>query len=158
MLNRLFPEVIDNRYRGHRVGLWLFYPVIFLNAAISLVAIFKSDGGAQSADGIPLDTFGRSGAEAVIGVVAYLGLANLLLVLLGVVSLVRYRAMIPLIYLLLVADWLGHKGINVMKPIVRAGAAHGGVVSLTIFALTLAGLVLSLLGNDTSPDRGARAA
>ncbi|MFI5179796.1 MAG: hypothetical protein ACHQPI_00185 [Thermoanaerobaculia bacterium] len=153
MVNRIFPERIDNHYRGHKFALWLFYPITFMNVAISLVAIFKSDGGAQSADGIPLDTFVSGGAQAVIGVVALLGLASLLLGFLFVLASFRYRAMIPLMYLLLVVDYLGHKGILLMKPIVRVGTPSGGFVAMGLFVLTVIGLVLSLTGSGYLPAR-----
>lgn len=150
MLSRIFPKQIDNHYRGHRFALWLFYPLLFMKLAIDLVAIFSKDGGAQSADGIPLDTFGAGGAEAVIGVVAFLGLAGLLLRLLSVLALVRYRAMIPLLYVLMVVEYIGHKGIGWMKPIARVGPPSGSFVSLGLFALSLLGLVLSLRGEGYS--------
>jgi hypothetical protein len=151
MLNRIFPERIDNHYHGHKFALWLFYPITFMNVVIDLVAIFKSDGGAQSADGIPLDTFVSGGAQAVIFVVALLGLSGLLLGSLFVLALFRYRAMIPLMYVLLVVDYLGHKGIGLMKPIVRTGTPSGSYVSVALFALTIIGLVLSLRGKDYLP-------
>jgi hypothetical protein len=158
MLNRIFPERIDNHYRGHKFALWLFYPITFMNVAIALVAIFKSDGGAQSADGIPLDTFVSGGAQAVIAVVALLGLASLLLGLLFVLALFRYRAMIPLMYALIVVDYLGHKGILLMKPIVRVGTPSGGFVTAALFALSVIGLVLSLRGKDYLPGRESQSA
>lgn len=158
MLNRIFPDQIDNHYRGHKFALWLFYPITFMNLAIDLVAIFTSDGGAQSADGIPLDTFGAGGAQAVIFVVALLGLSGLLLGLLFVLALFRYRAMIPLMYVLLVVDYLGHKGIGLMKPIVRVGTPSGGFVGVALFALTVIGLVLSLRGRDYLPRRESESA
>ena len=158
MLNRIFPEQIDNHYRGHKFALWLFYPITFMNVAMDLVAIFKSDGGAQSPDGIPLDTFVNGGAQAVIFVVALLGLSGLLLGLLFVLALFRYRAMIPLMYVLLVVDYLGHKGIGLMKPIVRVGTPSGIYVNAALFALTTIGLVLSLRGKDYLPRRESESA
>lgn len=158
MLNRIFPEQIDNRYRGHKFALWLFYPITFMNLAIDLVAIFKSDGGAQSADGIPLDTFVSGGAQAVIAVVALLGLAGLLLGFLFVLALFRYRAMIPLMYVLIVADYLGHKGILWMKPIARVGTPSGSFVSVALIALSIIGLVLSLLGKGYLPGQKSESA
>ena len=153
MLDRILPRQIDNHYRGHKAGLWLFYPITFVNVGISLVAIFRRDGGAQSADAIPLDTFPPDAAEAVIGVVAFLGLSGLLMGLLSTLALFRYRAMIPLMYALLVVEYLGHKGIGLMKPIVRAGAHPGGFVSLALISLTVIGLVLSLGGRGYLPGR-----
>jgi hypothetical protein len=148
MLNRIFPARFDNHFRGHKFALWLFCPLVFMQVAIALVAIFAADGGAQSADGIPLDTFGSGGAEAVIGVVAFLGLAKLLLGFLFVLALVRYRAMIPLMYVLMLADFLGHKGIALMKPIVRAGASSGSYVNAALVTLCIIGLLLALRGKD----------
>ena len=112
MINRIFPKRIDNNFRGQKFALWLFIPITFVNVTISLVAIFTKDGGAQSKDGVPLDTFAAASAETVIGVVALLGLAKLLLGLLNIMALVRYRAMIPLMYVLVVADQLGHKALG----------------------------------------------
>src|SRR5207249_1651040 len=48
MLNRIFPERIDNHYRGYKLALWVFVPIAFMKIAISLVHIFYRDGGAQS--------------------------------------------------------------------------------------------------------------
>jgi hypothetical protein len=155
MLNRIFPERFDNHYRGHRLALWLFYPITFMNVVIDLVAIFKSDGGAQSADGIPLDTFVSGGAQAVIFAVALLGLSGLLQQFVSVLALLRYRAMIPLMYVLLVVDYLGHKGIAWMKPVVRTGTSSGSYVTVSIFALTFLGLVLSLRGKGYLPAQKA---
>ena len=154
LLARIFPPQFDNRYRGHKLALWLLYALTFMNLAISLVAIFSRDGGAQSADGIPLDTFGAAGANAVIGVVAFLGLANLLLCLFFLLALVRYRAMIPLTYLFLVVQYLAHKSVGWMKPIPRmATPPSGHLVTMLIFALSLLGLILSLQGQGYRSDR-----
>ncbi len=146
MLDRIFPEQFDNHYRGRKGALWLFYPITFMNVAIDLVAIFARDGGAKSADAIPLDTFGPTAAAALVGVVAYLGLASLLLGLLAILALLRYRAMIPLMYLLIVMNDIGHKAIGLIKPIARIGAPSGGIVSLALMALSLVGLVLAVSG------------
>ena len=156
MLNRIFPERIDNRYRGHKLALWIFVPLTFMKVAISLGAIFNSDGGAQSADGIPLDTYTSGGAETVIALFALLGRSDLLLGLLFVVVLIRYRAMIPLMYVLIVVGKLGGKWILLMKPIVTVGASGLSLLSLVILGLSIIGLVLSLCGkgykNQGSPD------
>jgi hypothetical protein len=150
MLNRIFSKQFDNHYRGQKIAIWLFALLTLMNTGISFAAIFKADGAAQSADGIPLDTYGSSAAQAVIGVVAFLGLARLLLCVLFIIALVRYRAMIPLMYVLIVADWLAHKGIGMMKPIARAGTPPGLYVTWSLFALSVIGLVLSLTGKNYS--------
>ena len=150
MLSRIFPKLLDNQYRGNKIAVWLFVLLTVMNAGISCVAIFKPDGGAQSADGIPLDTYGPAAAQAVIGVVAFLGLANLLLYIVFIVALIRYRSMIPLMYVLIVLSWLAHKGIGLMKPIVRAGTSSGHYVTWSLFALSVIGLILSVTGKNYS--------
>ncbi len=145
MLARLFPKTIDNTYRGHPIALWLFYPLVLVNVAIAVVAIVRADGGAQSADGIPLDTFPVAAATTIIGIGAFLGLAKLLLGSLYTLAALRYRAMIPLMYALIVTDLVGRKILVLYKPIARmAGTATGSYVTWTLFALSVIGLVLSL--------------
>ena len=160
MLSRLLPQPIDNRFRGHRPALWLFVAIAAMNIVIDLVAIFTRDGGAQNADGIPMDTFAPAAAQAVIGVGALLGLAGLLLGLIFVLALVRYRAMIPLMYALLVVDFIGHKADLALKPIPRMpGVSSGSLVTWALFAVTLVGLALSLTGKGyASPDEAIAAA
>ena len=158
MLNRIFPKQFDNHYRGHKLALWLFVPIALANVAIALVAIFRNDGGAQSADGIPLDTFTVAAAQSVIGAVALIGLAKLLLGFLFILALLRYRAMIPLMYLLIVVDYVGHKWLGFVKPIMHvAGTSAGTIVTLALFALSVIGLVLSLWGRGYHTRPGTEA-
>src|SRR5438034_3481905 len=99
MLNRIFPQQFDNNYRGPKLALWLFALLVLMKIGISLSSIFDTYV-VRSADGIPLDTFTAGGAEAVVLVTALLGLSHFLLASLGVLALIRYRAMIPFMYVL----------------------------------------------------------
>lgn len=159
MLSRILPKQFDNHYFGSKIALWIFALITFMHTAISLSSIFRPDGGAQSADGIPLDTFSPAAAQAVIGVGGLLDLAILLLCALFVLALIRYRSMIPLMYVLLVTDWLARKGVLWLKPIPRMpGTPTGHYVSLGIFALTVVGMILSLTGKNYSQSQKSPAA
>ena len=92
MLKRIFPKRIDNHYRGYRLAIWLFVPITFMKVGISLVHIFYADGGAQSVSTIPLDTYTSGAAQNVIAIFSRMGLDELMLGLLFVVVLIRYRA------------------------------------------------------------------
>ena len=105
MLNRVFPQRFDNNYRGHKLALWLFIPIVLMKVGISLSSIFDTYNVVRSADGIPIDAFTPRGAEAVVSVTTLLGLSQFLLASLGVLALVRYRAMIPLMYVLLLVEY-----------------------------------------------------
>ncbi len=96
MLSRVFPRCIDNTYRGHTLALWLFIPVVVVETGIALGTIFNGAAAAQSADGIPLDSFGAGGAEAVVALFAIWGLSQLVFSVLGVLALTRYRAMMSI--------------------------------------------------------------
>jgi len=150
-LNQIFPRSIDNTYRGHRLAVWFFIPVVVLKTGIALSAIFNGRTAAQSADGIPLDTFGPSGAEAVVALFAIWGLAQLVFSVLGVLALTRYRAMIPFLFVLFLIEHLARRWILLVKPIARTGTPPGIYVNLGILALMVVGLALSLRSRADLP-------
>ncbi len=161
MLTRIFPKQIDNAYRGHWLAIWLMVPIVLLRLVIGFNSMVFARMVATSADGIPLDSFGTAGAEAVIALFALLGLYLLLFALLGVVVLIRYRAMIPFMYLLLLIQQLGSKVLGLLHPIARSGvssAQTGSALVLGILAATIIGFVLSLLSksNSSATAEGAR--
>lgn len=145
MLNRIFPERIDNQFRGWRLALWFFAVIAFMKVAISLVHIVSADGGA-SISTIPIDTYTSGAAQNVIAILAQLGLEQLLLGLLLVVVLFRYRAMIPLMYVLIVLYNIALRGVVHMKPLALAGTSGANTPALVLAILSISGLVLSLLG------------
>jgi hypothetical protein len=144
MLSQIFPQRFDNNYRGHKLALWLFVLVVVMKVAISLSSIFDTYNVVRSADGIPLETFTSGGAEAVISVTALLGLSHFLLASLGVLALIRYRAMIPLMYVMLLVEYFAKQWILLVHPIVRIGTSPRTYVNLVLIALLVAGLALSL--------------
>jgi hypothetical protein len=144
VLDRIIPERIDNRYRGHRLAIWLLLPIVLVRTGTALSAIFDGRNMARSADGIPIDRFGGGGAEVVVALVALLGLSQLMFNALGVLALIRYRAMIPLIFVLLVVEQLMRRLILLANPITRTGTPLSFYVNWMLLAVMLAGLALSL--------------
>ena len=143
MLNQILPQRIDNTYRGHALALWRFLPVVVLKTGIALGTIFNGRGAAQSADGIPLDSFGASGAEAVVALFAIWGFSQLVFsVLGGVLALTRYRAIIPFMFVLL--EHLARRWILLVKPIAGTGIPPGVFINLVLLVLMIVGLALSL--------------
>ena len=158
MLNRILPACIDNRYRGHRLALWLFVPITLQKVGVSLTHMLKADGGAQSISTIPLDTYSPSAAQNIIGLFARMGLVQLVLASLFVLALARYRAMIPLMYVLIVAHYVGSRVVSEVKPLVLAGTSGASTPALVIAILSVSGLVLSLIGRgygDQAAPKGA---
>ncbi len=157
VLNRILPDRVDNRYRGHPLALWLFVPITLQKLGASLTHLFKADGGAQSISTMPLDTYPPSAAQNVVGLMARMGVEQLMLGALFVVVLLRYRAMIPLMYAVIVTHYLASRGVAQMKPLVLAGTSGARTPALVIAVLSAAGLALSLIGrrdaDQVSPGR-----
>lgn len=146
MLARIFPKVIDNQWRGPWAAVWLFGLVLFIKVAMTAKTILDARATASGPDGIPLDSFPPAAAAEVVGMFQLVGLGQLMLALVGVVAMVRYRAMIPLAYLLLITEHLARKAINLTHPEAHAGPMPIGVyVNLALLTVMLVGFGLSLM-------------
>ena len=144
MFGRLLPQRIDNSYGGHKLALWLFGLVVFMKPSIGLGTIFNGRNAAITADGIPLDTFTPAGAQAFLSVFAIWGLAQVTIGLLCILVLVRYRALVPFMFSLLLLEHLARKLILFVMPIARTESAPGSLINLALVVVMIIGLVLSL--------------
>lgn len=151
MIGQFLPQRIDNAYRGHKLALWLFALVVFMKTSIGLGTIFNGRNAAITADGIPLDTFTAAGAQAFLSVFAIWGFAQVMIGLLCILALVRYRAMIPLMFALLLLEHLGRKLILFVMPIARTETPPGVLINLALVAVMIVGLGLSLRTKDNTP-------
>ena len=153
MWRRLFPERVDNDYRGHPIALWVFVPITLVTLVRSLIHMFFADGGAQSIATIPLDAMTPNGAAAVILIFALWGLSQLLLGLLYVVVLWRYRALLPLMYLLLLAEYAGRFLLGTWKPMQTLETPPGAPGNFVFVAVGAAMLALSLWHRSAAPGK-----
>jgi hypothetical protein len=146
MLTRLLPARADNDYRGRRAALWLLVPIAAMKVALSSTHLFRFDGGAQSIATIPLDGYPASASQNIVALFARLGLEQALLACIYLLILVRYRALIPLAYLMLVVHYFGGRLVAAAKPLSLAGTSGAGTPALVVAVLAVIGLVLSLTG------------
>lgn len=144
MPNKFLPQRIDNAYSGHRLALWIFALVVSVKILQTLLAIFNGHSVVVSADGIPLDTYTPASAQTVVAVLALSGLYRLIIYLLCVLVLVRYRSAIPFMFALLALEFLAAQLILHFIPLVRTGTPPATFVNRILFALMIVGLVLSL--------------
>ena len=151
MFDQILPRQVDNSYRGHRLALWLFGVLVFMKTSIGLGTIFNGRHAAVSADGIPFNTFGTAGAQAFLSIFAAWGLAQATLGILCIVVLVRYRALLPFMYALLLLEHLCRKLIFTVMPIERTDDAPGYVINLALVGLMIVGFMLSLRNRDRRP-------
>ncbi len=146
MLGRLFPNQFDNRFEGQRAALWLLGLLLLLRLVMSLNSIVNTEQVAAGADKFPLASYGADGAQAVLMLFALHALAELILAVVGIGALVRYRAMVPFVFLLLTAEHVGRRLIVAAWAIGRSAptnAAH--VINYGMLALVVTGLVLALI-------------
>ena len=144
MLNKFLPQRIDNAHSGHRLALWIFALVVSVKILQTLLAIFNGHLVIVFADGIPLDTYTPAIAQTVVAVWALSGLYRLIIYLLCVLVLVRYRSGIPFMFALLALEFLAAQLILHFIPLVRTGTPPATFVNRILFALMIVGLVLSL--------------
>jgi hypothetical protein len=151
MLDLLLPRVIDNRFRGQWPGYWLLAPVLFLKLGIAVGSIL-SPRAASKADAIDLSTYSAAALRDAMTSTALLGLLHLCIGAFSVLAMIRYRAMVPLVYLWLLAEFLGRDVILALYPMQRTpGVASGSILNQVLLAMMVAGLALSVW-----PRRGAR--
>ena len=144
MLRLLFPPVIDNRFRGQWAGFWLLTPVLLLKLGIAFGSLF-TPANANRADAIDLSSFSAAALRDETTTTALLGLLHLAIGAIGVLAMVRYRAMVPLIFLWLILEFLGRRVVLAVYPIDRApGPSGGAMLNLVLFGLMALGFGLSL--------------
>jgi hypothetical protein len=146
IFNQLLPERLDNTHRGHKLALWLFALILLMRIAMSLNSILNGRYVASSADGIPLETYMPAAAQTAVSLFALLGLSNLMICLVCGLVLARYRSAVPLMFTLLLLQYLGGRLILHYLPIVRTGTPPGLYVNLSLLGLMIVGFVLSLRG------------
>ena len=156
---RLFPRVVDNEYNGFVFVVWFFAALTVLTAVRSVLHIVLPDGGAQVIATIPLDRFGHSAVQTVIGLFGQWGLSQVLLAAVFVIVLLRYRQLIPLMLLVALVEWVGRSVVGLAKPIGTDGTAPGEVGNIVLAPVIFVVLVLSLLPRrrraDAADDQAA---
>ena len=140
----LLPRTADNDYRGHRLALWLMGALLLMKFAMSINSTFNGRSVLTTADGVPLDTYPAAAAQTIVALFAIYALGQFMLCALSTLVLIRYRSLVPLMFLLFLVEHLGRKAILQVIPIVRTGAPPAGVINLIVLGLIVAGLVVSL--------------
>ena len=140
----ILPTIVDNDYRGHKVALCFFYLITVVTVVRSCIHMFKSDGGAQSIGTIPLDTYSENGVGVIIGMFAYWGLSQLMFGIMQVIVALKYKSLIPFMYLMLILEWGGRLALGMYKPIETAGQAPGGIGNMVLPFVCLVMFFLSI--------------
>ena len=142
---KILPAQIDNHYRGLKISQYAFFLITAVTLVRSLTHVFAPDGGAQSIATIPLDSYSAEAASTVILMFSLWGLSQLLM---GIVYLgvsLKYRSLIPAMYVLVIFEYAMRIVIGQMKPILTTGTAPGSIGSWIMVPVCAVLLALSLI-------------
>ena len=140
----VLPKEINNNYKGRKIALYLFYLFTVITIIRSLIHMFAPDGGAQTIATIPLDSFSNEGASAVILIFSLWGLSQLIMGMFYVIVCLRYKSLIPLMYLFIVFEYVMRLILGVLKPIETTGTAPGAIINFIFPPLVIILFLLSL--------------
>ncbi|MBY0422037.1 MAG: hypothetical protein K2Q06_07005, partial [Parvularculaceae bacterium] len=128
---RLFPVAFDNAYRGSHVSLVLLGAVSLMKLGIGGGALYDTRMVLEDRDGLSLAAYGPAAADMLLAAFAVLGLSQVLLAGLSLLALIRYRAMAPLMLLVLTVEQIGRKAIFLSHPYDRPGGPRWQGVALS---------------------------
>lgn len=152
MLERIFPKAADNTYRGYWIAKWLLILYVAKSFLSGSIHMFTADGGAQSIASITLDQFTQGGANSVITMFAMWGMEQFVIGLIGVVILLRYKSLIPMMTLVYVIEYLGRFVMPLFTPgVVTAHTPPGVMADNFLVPLTIVMFLLSLREPQKEP-------
>ncbi len=141
---RILPQQIVNAYKGQKLALWLFGFVLLIKIVQSTVILISGGSVVKGADGIPLDTYSPEAAHTIVALFALTSLYRLVICLLGVIALVKYRSMIPFMFAVLIIEYLARQLILYFYPLGSVGSPPGPMVNLVLFLISVIGFALSI--------------
>jgi len=147
MLEQLVPARANNDYRGSPVALWTFCLLAIVITGRSLIHFLKPDSGVNSIATIVLFS-GDPDPNRVIYLFSSLwGTQQVIMAMLYAVVLLRYRNLVPLMYLLLGVEVVFRMIAGTLHPLTEEyylRTPPGKVGNLPLLGLSVLMLFLSL--------------
>lgn len=154
ILERLLPREANNDYRGSRIALYTFWLLTVIFLGRSLIHFLKDDSGVNSIASIVLFS-GSPDPNLVIYLFSALwGSQQLIMVMVFVVVLLRYRNLLSLMYVFVVIELLFRMiagSIHPMTDEYYARTPPGKLANIPLLLISLIMLVLSLRKAPAEP-------
>ena len=151
--NRLLPTEPHARVRLSRLD-FLFIVVTGISTVRSFIHIFARDGGAMSIAEINVDV---AGGENTVAIFAQWGASQLVLALIYWVVIVRYRALILLMWLFILVEQLLRFIAGHLKVIATEAPPPGAYWTYILLTVSLLVLAYSLWDRDDKPIEDGKA-
>ena len=142
---KLLPNPVDNHFRGIEISQYAFLLITGATLVRSLIHVFAPDGGAQSIATIPLASYSAEAAATVILMFSLWGLSQLLMGIVYLGVYLKYKSLIPMMYVLMIVEYAMRIVIGQMKPIVTTGTAPGSIGNWIMVPVCAVLLTLSLI-------------
>ena len=135
----LLPAKIANTIRGSKIPFYVFALYAVVSLVRSCIHLLAPDGGAGSIAGMDLSV---AGADGIVFAFALWGSSKLILAVIQLLVVFRYRSFVPFMYLMLMLEVLLRELVGKTKPVTFAHTPPGAVGNQLI--LPLAALMLGL--------------
>ena len=146
----LLPAKIDNIIRGSKIPFYVFALYAIVSTVRSLIHLLSPDGGAGTIAGMDLTV---AGAEGIIFAFALWGSSQLLFAIIQLLVVLRYRSLVPLMWLMLALEVLLRQLVGAMKPVTFAHTPPGAIGNQLILPLALLMLALALWSGYRQADK-----
>ena len=137
----LLPAQIDNTIRGTEIPFYIFTLYAIVSTVRSCIHLLSSDGGAGTIAGMDLSV---AGADGIIFAFALWGSSQLLFAMIQLLAVIRYRSLIPFMWLMLALEILLRELVGKMKPVTFAHTPPGAIGNQIILPLAVVMVVWSL--------------
>lgn len=116
MLNIVFPRTVTNSYKGHKIVKWFLILLVLKSFVSGSIHMFAPDGGAQTIASIALDEFSHQASGTVITIFALWGMEQFIIGLVGLVVLIRYQSLIPMMWAIYTIEYVMRKLLHFITP------------------------------------------
>lgn len=145
----LLPVKVDNTVRGAKLPVYVFTLIAVVSAVRSCLHLLTADGGAGSVAGLDLEV---AGAQGIVFAFALWGSAQLITAVVQLLVIIRYQALVPFMYLLLIFEMLLRMLVGRTRSVTFAHTPPGAVGNWVLLPFAAMMLALSVWSayRDTS--------
>lgn len=145
IIDKVLPSKIDNSYSGYKIAYIVFSIITAISFIRSCIHVISPDGGASSIAGMNIDL---PGGDGIVFAFALWGSSQLLFAFIQILVCIRYKSLVPLMYIFLILETLMRIGIGTFKPVEFSHVPPGATGNHIMLPLAIVMLVLSLIDRD----------
>lgn len=151
IINAIFPKQADNTYRGNKIAAYVLLAIALIGLGRSCIHLLAPDGGAGSIAGMDLSV---AGAGGIIFAFSLWGSAQLLTAFVQLVVFLRYKTLIPFMYVLLIFETLLRMLVGHLKPVIFSHTPPGEIANFIILPVAIIMLILSIANDKEQAYKG----